>query len=205
MGIKDSEDLLGKTVCEVLLVYQESLVSKAYQECLEILDHLGGKVIQGLLVQMVKMDLMAKLEILVPLETEENLEKMEVPEFKDCLAIQDLKEILDLLGYQDTKDHLESKEIPEYQVQKVKGVTEGQLDRKEILENQVHQDQKGHQERLEIQVLQENRDLLVNLENEDQGVQLANLEVQGLKVYLEWKEDLDQWVHLDHLVPLVTQ
>merc|ERR1712123_530368 len=193
MGIKDSEDLLGKTVCEVLLVYQESLVSKAYQECLEILDHLGGKVIQGLLVQMVKMDLMA------------NLEKMEVPEFKDCLAIQDLKEILDLLGYQDTKDHLESKEIPEYQVQKVKGVTEGQLDRKEILENQVHQDQKGHQERLEIQVLQENRDLLVNLENEDQGVQLANLEVQGLKVYLEWKEDLDQWVHLVHLVPLVTQ
>merc|ERR1712123_65906 len=184
MGIKDSEDLLGKTVCEVLLVYQESLVSKAYQECLEILDHLGGKVIQGLLVQMVKMDLMAKLEILVPLETEENLEKMEVLEFKDCLAIQDLKEILDLLGYQDTKDH---------------------LDRKEILENQVHQDQKGHQERLEIQVLQENRDLLVNLENEDQGVQLANLEVQGLKVYLEWKEDLDQWVHLVHLVPLVTQ
>lgn len=72
------------------------------------------------------------------------------------------------------------------------------------MENQVHQDQKGHPERLEILVLQENKDLLVNQENEDQGVQLGNLEVQDLKVYLEWKEDLVLLVHLAPLALPVT-
>lgn len=53
--------------------------------------------------------------------------------------------------------------------------------------------------------LQESKDLLETLENVDQGVQQGNLGAQDLKDYLEWREDLVQWVLQVHLVLLVTQ
>jgi len=240
-GIKDSEELQEKMVCEVLLGYKEKRVeletlafkvkmvkreiweilarwdhqefkvpqdyqgsqdSKVHPECLAILDHQEDKVIMVLPVQMEKMELMARWEILVPQETEENLEKMEALEFKDCQANQDQREILDHLGCQDIKDLLENKVIQEYLVQRDKEDTEGQQDPKAILENLDQLALKAHPEKLEIQVHLENRDLLGTQENEDLGVPLVSLEVQDLKDYLEWKEDLVLWVLLVHLVLL---
>jgi len=161
--------------------------------CQEILVLQEDKEILVLLVLMVKMDLMVKLGILEPLGIEENLEKMEVLAFKDCLVNRGRRAILDLLGYRDIKGHLESKVIQEYLVQRVKGVTGDLLDHKEMLVNQDQLDQKALLEKLEIQVHQENRDLWDSQANEDHGAQLANLEVQVLKVCLEWKEDLVPW------------
>jgi len=78
---------------------------------------------------------MARLEIQVHLEIEENPEKMEALEFKDYLENPVQKETLALQDYQDTKDHQENKETLEYQALKDKEVIEDQQVHWEILEN----------------------------------------------------------------------
>lgn len=65
-----------------LQVWQDNLVNKVSQECLEILVHQGDREILVLQVLMARMDLMAKLVTLGHLETEGSLVKMEVQEYK---------------------------------------------------------------------------------------------------------------------------
>lgn len=61
----------------------DNQVNKECQDYLEIQDHQGDRVTQGHLEQMERTVLMVKLENLEPQEIEENLEKMEVLEYKD--------------------------------------------------------------------------------------------------------------------------
>lgn len=65
-----------------LQVWQDNLVNKVSQECLEILVHQGDREILVLQVLMVRMDWMAKRVTLGQLETEESLVKMEVQEYR---------------------------------------------------------------------------------------------------------------------------
>merc|ERR1712106_938124 len=167
-------EILGRwdhQVYKELQDWPDSLASRVYPECLEILDHQEDREMPVPQVQMARTELTVNLVILVQVETEESLV---------------------------------NKEIQEFQVQKGKEATEDQLDHKEILGNLAHPDQKDRLEKMEIQDLQENKDLLETQENVVLGAQQANQEAQDLKVYQEWKEDLVLWARLVHLVLLAT-
>lgn len=65
-----------------LQVWQDNLVNKVSQECLEILVHQVDRGIQVLQVPMVRMDLTESRVTLGLQETEESLVKMEVQEYR---------------------------------------------------------------------------------------------------------------------------
>lgn len=88
-------------------------------------------------------------------------------------------------------------------VLRVQEATEDLLVLRVNLANQVHLDPEAHKEKQEILVHLVNREKLVNLATEDQGVQLVNLVILETWDCLEWKENLGLLDLLDHLVHLV--